>query len=163
MTSISMTLPSAYYQPFNQSPSYTLILQGPPIWEPGMLKGKDETLLAEARQQTYDLQFLAPGWNGYDAVPPTASAVDQAMRWLVSSYAECKDAHVHWYKPNVIASAEGEVVFEWWAENRFLSAYIDTESASFHKSFWDGNVTHHEHGEVEMGAKQADLLYWFGE
>ena len=163
MTSISMTLPSAYYQPFHQSPSYTLIPQGPPIREPGMPKGKDETLLAEARQQTYDLQFLAPGWNGYDAVPPTASAVDQAMRWLVSSYAECKDAHVHWYKPNVTASSEGEVVFWWVAQDRSLSVYIDEEGASFHKSFSGDGPTQHVHGEAPLGKGQADLMRWFGE
>ena len=123
----------------------------------------EDQALDEARQQTYDLQSLSKGWNGYDALPPSKDAVDLALRWLVSSYAECKDEGVDWYKPNVGASAEGEVVFWWVAGNRSLNVYVDENEATFHQSLSDGDSTQHTHGDALMGKHQAELMRWFSE
>jgi hypothetical protein len=155
-TSAATTVTAAYYQSFE---SETRTMTPPPA---GKVTPEDQAL-DEARQQTYDLQFLSAGWNGYDALPPSKDAVDLALRWLVSSYAECKDAQVHWYKPNVSASAEGEVVFEWWDKNRSLIVYIDAEEATFHKSQNGDGPTEHIHGDASLGGQQAELLRWFGE
>jgi len=127
-------------------------------------QARDESnLLAQAQQETYNLQSLEEGWNGYDALPPSATTVARAMSWLLSSYRECKDARVRWYKPNVTASAEGEVVFEWWGGDRSLIVYIEEEAASFHKSLDGKGPTQHTHGEALLGESQAELLRWFGE
>ena len=160
MMGAATSLPPAYYQNFSS--------QGQAIGvdttnKHEMERSEDETLLALARQQTYDLQLLGNGWNGYDAEPPSAQSIRQAMHWLLHSYAECKDAGVIWYKPNVIASAEGEVVFWWVAEDRSLGVYIDEEGATFHKSFSGDGPTLHVHGESPLGKGQADLMRWFGE
>ena len=148
---------SGYYQ-WYQPPSASQSR----VMSSGSPDAKDERL-DQARQQTYDLQFLKPGWNGYDALPPSARSVDHAMRWLVSSYAECKDADITWYQPNVTASAEGEVVFEWWAENRSLLIYVEGASVTFHKSLRSDGPTVHEHGDAPLGEGQMELLRWFGE
>lgn len=167
MTSIATTMPSAYYQAFETSQSCALATGTALAKEQAIPVHEDEQILAEARQQTYDLQFLAPGWNGYDVLPPSGQSIRHAMHWLIRSYAECKDAGVRWYKPNVTASAEGEVVFEWWADDRILSIYIDETGASFHKSQGGAissgeGVTEHTHGSAPLGEEQAELLRWFG-
>ena len=153
MMSSATTLPPGYYQAF--APQSRAMAADAALQE--------ERSLDEARQQTYDLQFLTEGWNGYDALPPSARSVDYAMRWLVSSYAECKDARVRWYKPNITASAEGEVVFEWWASNRSLIVYIEGDGATFHQSLDGDGPTEHTYGEALLGESQAELLRWFGE
>ena len=159
MMSSATHLPPAYYQRFaSESRAVTVDVPGE------MEQSEEEKLLAEARQQTYDLQSLTAGWNGYDALPPSAPSIRQAMHWVVRSYAECKDAGVAWFKPNITASAEGEVVFEWWAGDRSLIVYIEETAATFHKSLdRDGGPTEHTYGEAPLGESQAELLRWFGE
>jgi hypothetical protein len=163
MTSTATTIPTAYYQSFDSSQSRAVATDIRPLQKPIVTENGDEKALTIAQQQTYDLQYLAVGWNGYDALPPSATSVDHAMRWLVSSYAECKDAGIVWHKPNVTASAESEVVFEWWAEDRSLIVYIEEETASFQQSHTYAGQTEHTHGEADLGTSQAELLRWFGE
>lgn len=158
-TSAATTLTPAYYRAFESQSQTLMAYTAPPA---GKVAAEDQAL-DEARQQTYDLQFLSVGWNGYDALPPSKDAVDSALRWLVSSYAECKDADVHWYKPNVGASAEGEVVFWWVAGNHSLGVYIDKDEATFHQSLDGGGSTQHTHGDAPMGKHQAELMRWFSE
>lgn len=158
-TSAATTLTPAYYRSFE---SETRMMTPPPD-EHELLARADLKALSEVRQQVSDLAQLQQGWNGYDALPPTSAAIYQAMHWLNRSYAECKDAHVRWYKPNVSPSAEGEVVFEWWSNDRSLIVYIDAEGAAFHKSQNGDGPTEHAHGYALLGEQQADLLRWFGE
>lgn len=162
MTSAATTVDRAYYQSFE---SQTRAVSGhtfPPD-EQEILARADERSLAETRQQTRALRLLQEGWNGYDGLPPSPASVDHALHWLDKSYAECKDAHVRWYKPNVSASAEGEVVFWWWADDRTLSVYVEEDAATFHTSLDGDGPTQHTHGEAPVGKGQADLMRWFGE
>jgi len=98
-----------------------------------------------------------------DPLPPPAAAVEYALRWLDSSFRACKAAGVRWYKPNVTASAEGEVVFEWWAPDRSLLIYVEADSATFHQALEGDGPTQHTHGAAPLGECQADLMRWFGE
>ena len=156
--SAATRLSAAYYRGF-ASESRAIAADVPDKME----QSEEEKLLAEARQQTYDLQSLTAGWNGYDALPPSAPSIRQAMHWIVRSYAECKDAGIRWYKPNITASAEGEVVFEWRAADRSLIVYIEEDAATFHQSLDSDGPTRHAHGPAPLGKDQADLLRWFGE
>lgn len=158
-TSAATTLTAAYYRSFE---SKTRMMTPPPD-EQELLARADLKALDEARQQISDLAHLQKGWNGYDAMPPSSDAIYRAMHWLNRSYAECKDARVRWYKPNVSASAEGEVVFEWWDKNRSLIVYVDAEEETFHKSQNGDGSTEHTHGDATLGEQQAELLRWFAE
>lgn len=162
LTSAATTVPSGYYQSFASQTR----LMAVDILSPNQVQTAaraEKQSLDEARQQIYDLRFLLHGWNGYDAQAPSETSVDQALRWLVSSYAECKDAGIGWHKPNISASAEGEVVFEWWASNRSLLVYVEDDSITYHKSLSNIGRTEHMHGDTPLGKSQAELLRWFGE
>jgi len=160
--SAAMTVPYAYYQSFD-SQSRMLAAETAPPDESEIVARADQRLLEQARQQTYELHFLTEGWNGYNALPPSTATVDHAMRWLDSSYRACKDAGVRWYRPNVTASAEGEVVFEWWASDRCLLIYVEADSATFHQALEGDGPTQHTHGDAPLGESQTKLLRWFGE
>jgi len=161
LTSAATTVPSGYYQSF-ASQTRTMAADVSSLDKNNII-ARTKQQLDEARQQTYNLKFLQAGWNGYDALPPSENSVDFAMRWLVSSYAECKDAGSEWHKPNISASAEGEVVFEWWTSNRSLLVYVEDDSVTYHKSLDERGATEHTHGEAPLGESQAELLRWFGE
>ena len=54
-----------------------------------------------------------------------------AENWIVRLYLEAAELGRPWIKPNVIADAEGEVVFEWWYGKKKLTVYIGDESAEY--------------------------------
>lgn len=162
LTSAATTVSPSYYQSF-ASQTRTMASDVSSLGQAQAAAPAEEQSLDEARQQTYDLRFLLHGWNGYDAQAPSETSVDQALRWLVSSYTECKDAGIRWHKPNISASAEGEVVFEWWTSNRSLLVYVEDNSVTYHKSLSDNGRTEHTHGDAPLGKSQAELLRWFDE
>lgn len=157
--SAATTVPPGYYASFE---SQTRAMTPPPD-ERKLLDRADKQALLEAKQQIEALALLEEGWNGYDALPPSPASVNRAMHWLDNSYILCKDAGVRWYKPNVSASAEGEVVFWWVADDRSLNVYIDAGGATFHQSLRDDGLAKHTHGDAPLGGEQAKLMRWFGE
>src|SRR5712691_8483161 len=94
-----------------------------------------ERIVREALKETltklHNLLALDAGWNGYDALAPNADAVAHAEDWLVRLFLEVADLGRMWMKPNVIADAEGEVVFEWWYGTKKPTVYIAEQSAEY--------------------------------
>jgi len=119
--------------------------------------------VSESLSQVYALRSLPTGWNGSDALPPSPASVKYARLWLEAQWQQCQTEGVRWYAPNVTADAEGNVVFEWWAEDRSLIVYVEDDSAEFHQSRDGDGSTRHTHGEAPLGQPQADLMRWFGE
>jgi hypothetical protein len=123
----------------------------------------ERAALSESLRQVSALQNLRAGWNGSDALPPAAESVRHARLWLEAQWQQCQSAGVHWCAPNVTASAEGEVVFEWWAGNRSLIVYVEGDAAEFHQSLDGDGPTRHTHGEAPLGEAQVDLMRWLSE
>lgn len=71
------------------------------------------------------------GWNGYNACAPKYDAVQYARRWIVMFYQDVMDLGMDWIKPNVTASGDGEVVFEWRQGTKRLTIYIGNQSAEY--------------------------------
>jgi hypothetical protein len=81
----------------------------------------------------YNLLNWSEGWNGYDACIPDYEAIIYADQWLVQMFLEAIALDSTWIEPNVTASEEGEVVFEWWYGVRKLTVYIGNQSAEYVK------------------------------
>ena len=131
---------------------------------PQAVPDESRAALSEALRQVYALLSLHEGWNGYDALPPTAESVRHALRWLEAQWAQCREEGIRWYAPNVTAGAEGEVVLEWWAEDRALSVFVAGGEAEYLKF---GRAGHplaglREHGAASTAA-MVSLMRWFAE
>jgi hypothetical protein len=100
------------------------------------------------------------GWNGYDSLAPNPDAVAHAENWISRLFLEVAELGWVWIKPNVIADAEGEVVFEWWYGKKKLTVYIGDESAEF-VQVW-GTEIHSEmlDGEAESISMCRSLWLW---
>ena len=76
-----------------------------------------EALMKEALKETLtklrNLLTWSAGWNGYDSLAPNSDAVSHAENWIVRLFLEVADSGRSWIRPNVIADANGDVVFEW--------------------------------------------------
>src|SRR6266571_5573813 len=94
-----------------------------------------ERIVKEALKETLsklrNLSTLSAGWNGYDSLAPNPNAVLHAENWIVRLFLEVADLGLTWIQPNVIADANGDVVFEWWHGKKKLTIYIEDESAEY--------------------------------
>lgn len=81
----------------------------------------------------YHLLTWDNGWNGYDSCAPGYDAVIYADQWIVQMFLEAIALDSIWIEPNVTASEEGEVVFEWWYGTKKLTIYIGNQSAEYVK------------------------------
>lgn len=96
--------------------------------------------------EIFDLLTWPEGWNGYNACAPKYDAVQYAAHWIELFYLEIMDLHLDWLEPNVTASAEGEVVFEWRHGINRLTIYIGNQSAEYVKD-WGADIN----AEMEDG------------
>ena len=101
--------------------------------------------------QIYELLSWDEGWNGYDACAPEYDAVTYADNWITQMFLEVVTSGNEWIRPNVTASEEGEVVFEWWRDTRKLTIYIGNQSAEYVK-VWGTDIN------SEMSDGNADAV-----
>ncbi len=83
--------------------------------------------------QVYNLLTWDTDWNSYDACPLGYDAVIYADQWIIQMFLEAVALDRIWIEPNVTASEEGEVVFEWWHGSKKLTVYIGNQSAEYLK------------------------------
>ncbi len=88
-------------------------------------------------------------WNGYGAPAPDIQAVEYAVSWISVLYTDMSELGLPWLEPNVTASADGEVVFEWWRGGKKLTVYVGHGSAEY-VQVWGADV------DQEMAEGNAD-------
>lgn len=110
--------------------------------------------------EIYNLLTWPEGWNGYDACAPKYEAVQYAAHWIELFYQEVMSSGQIWIEPNVTASAEGEVVFEWRQGIKNLTVYIGSGIAQYIKD-WGANIdTEMEDGTINSDSMRHRLWQW---
>ena len=116
--------------------------------------------IAPTLAELYNLSSWSEGWNGYDALAPKHEAIQYAGQWIESLYREILDISLDWLEPNVTASAEGEVAFEWWHGVKSLTIYIGNQSAAYVKA-WGADInTEMEDGPANSPVIRQALWKW---
>jgi hypothetical protein len=110
--------------------------------------------------EIYDLLTWPEGWNGYDACAPKYDAVQYADHWIELFYLEVIDLRMDWLEPNVTASAEGEVVFEWRHGINRLTIYIGNQYAEYVKDWGLDINTEMEDGYANSPSIRRALWKW---
>jgi hypothetical protein len=107
-----------------------------------------------------ELSTWPEGWNGYDALAPKQEAIQYASQWIERLYREIIDLPLDWLEPNVTASAEGEVAFEWRQGTKNLTIYIGNQSAEYGKDWGTDINTEMEDGPAESPIIRRALWKW---
>ena len=116
--------------------------------------------LSSTLAEIYDLLKWPDGWNGYDACAPKYEAIQYAEHWIELFYLEIMNLGLDWLEPNVTASAEGEVVFEWRHGINRLTVYIGNQSAEYVKD-WGADInTEMEDGYANSPGIRQALWKW---
>ena len=99
-------------------------------------------------------------WNSYGACAPKYAAVQYATHWIDLYYQELVDSGQDWLEPNVTASADGEVVFEWRHGIKVLTIYIGNQSAEYIRD-WGADInTEMENGYANSPQIRRTLWKW---
>ena len=119
-----------------------------------------KTPIKDTLIQIHNLLAWRNGWNGYNSLVPNSDAVLHAENWIVQLFLEVVDSGLTWIQPNVIADANGAVVFEWWHAKKKLTVYIGKESAEYIE-VW-GTDIHSEisDGDAEPTSTCRSLWLW---
>jgi hypothetical protein len=107
-----------------------------------------------------DLSTWPKGWNSYDALAPKYEAIQYARHWIELFYREVMDLRLDWLKPNVTASAEGDVAFEWRRGVKNLTVYIGNQSAEYGKDWGTDIDTEMEDGPANSPIIRRALWKW---
>ena len=106
------------------------------------------------------LRGLPEGWNGYDAAAPNLDAIEQAHLWIQQMYEDVEAISRSWHNPHVAADEDGDVVFEWWNEDRVVTVYVSEDGARYIKG-WGLNIeTDMETGEATTSERRRKLWAW---
>lgn len=108
----------------------------------------------------FKLSTWPEGWNGYDALAPNHEAIRYATRWIALFYGEIADLHMDWFEPNVTASAEGEVVFEWRHNAKNLTIYIGSQNAEYLRDWGADMDIEMDDGDANTPGVRRDLWQW---
>jgi hypothetical protein len=121
-----------------------------------------ETLAKEALRETlaeiHNLLTWKANWNNYESLAPEPAAVMHAENWILQLFLMVEDVGLLWVKPNVTASADGEVVFEWWYCEKKLTVYISDKSAEYVQGW--GSDINSEMSDGDAESVSACRLLW---
>ena len=116
--------------------------------------------ISSTLSEIYNLLTWHEGWNGYDACAPKYEAVQYAVHWIELFYQEVMSSGHMWIEPNVTASADGEVVFEWRQGIKNLTVYIGSGTAQYVKDWGADIVTEMEDGSINSASMRHRLWQW---
>jgi hypothetical protein len=100
------------------------------------------------------------GWNGYNAHALQRDAVQYAGYWILMFYLEMIALGMDWIRPNVTASGDGEVVFEWRRGVKKLTIYIGNQSAEYVEDWGPDMNAEMEDGYANSSNTRRSLWQW---
>jgi hypothetical protein len=121
-----------------------------PLDTTSVVEGIVREILKETLAKLQNLLTWSTGWNNYDALAPDPDAVVRARNWILRLFLEAAALGRVWMKPNVIADADDEVVFEWWNGPKKLTVYIGDDSAEYIE-VWGPDI----HSEMSSGDAES--------
>ena len=119
--------------------------------------------LKDSFREIFALLDLPANWDGEGAVPPTAVAVGHAIEWLAGLYESLARKGGAWLAPLISDSADGGVMFEWWANKRKITVYIWDRHAEYIQ-VWGPNIRDQMHeGPAEPIENFMPVWSWLTE
>jgi hypothetical protein len=112
-------------------------------------------------QQCLDAMLTRPeNWNSHGTSKPSATSIAHAKEWIAQFQHECGES---WLEPHVTADAWGDLIFEWWYEEKHLSLFVSVQSAEYLTSWRDCTINEMRDGDANTPEERATLWSWLME
>ncbi|RUR71288.1 hypothetical protein EJP67_30010 [Variovorax guangxiensis] len=116
-------------------------------------------LTLKSQQKLALLRNLEEDWDGNGSAKPIAEAIANAEARLPELYRVSARVGI-WREPQVSASEDGEVIFEWWSDERKVTLYFAPESMEVVRS-WGTNIdTEMDQSSLPSLDAFADVWIW---
>lgn len=92
-----------------------------------------------------------------DALPDVATLL-HATEWITRLWEQTGKLNSPWLKPHIVASPRGEVVFEWWHNEKSLTVFVSNERAEYMLS-WGADI-HEEMSDGDADSNEARRRLW---
>jgi len=109
-----------------------------------------------------DLRGFQANWDGRGSVPPTSEKIAQARELIEAMHRALAEVGETWKTPHVAASEEGDVVMEWWRNDRKLTVYVGGAQPEFFQ-VWGPNIEDEMRDGAMTPRQFADLWDWLME
>lgn len=113
----------------------------------------------ETATELYGLRNLPPE-DGYDSEAPELNTIEDAASWIVQMYWDALETGRGWHKPHVTADEDGDIMFEWWNEDKALTIYVSEDSVSYIKGRGLDIENEMEDGEATTSEIRQALWAW---
>lgn len=88
------------------------------------LAGLRRPVLCDLQDKVAGLALWGSNWEDYEGEPPAEDTIRLAISWLTALFEDAYDSYQPWVDPHMTASEDGEIVFEWWRDDRKLTVYF---------------------------------------
>jgi hypothetical protein len=130
--------------------------ENPPIIEQGQRLAGLAATLAQVRA----LGRRPARGNGDEALAPDRATTLHASAWAREMYRDARGTGLGWRSPHVTASAEGEVVFEWWNAGKKLTVYLSSDTATSIQVWGPDVTTEMDEGDASTSTRRRQLWTW---
>ena len=103
---------------------------------------------------------LIRGWDAFDVAFPRTESIRSATEWIKAMYDDVVNGHMSWYDPHVSVDEDGDIMFEWWNEDKALTVYVSAEGARYIKGWGLDAETDMEDGEDPTPEMRRELWAW---
>lgn len=115
--------------------------------------------LFAANESLRKLSFLNENWDGFGSARPDPIAIRNAQGWIQTLYQSALSTGLSWKQPNITASEEGDVVFEWWKGTHKLTLYVGPQRLDYVQVWGPDILREMADGEL-VGDRFQDLWRW---
>jgi hypothetical protein len=116
--------------------------------------------LTETLARLRALQRHAADRSEHDALPPDRGAITQASAWIRELRRDASATAYAWRPPHVTASAEGEVVFEWWNEPKKLTVYVAAGEVTYVRAWGTDITAEMDEGDASTSTSRGQIWTW---
>ncbi len=94
-----------------------------------------------------------------DIPQPNPDSMTRAIRWIATLYSDTYQ-YDRWFRPFISSDENGDVVFEWWRDERKLTVFVTPTTVDYIK-VWGVNIfTEMEDGTLHTDATVRDVWQW---
>jgi hypothetical protein len=163
MTTLAATLTTFYdsnsakYASKAATPTYThLDVFGKTIELASKIKEKNE--LKESFLCLNDMQHWKNNWDEHGADSPKKRAISKAENLIKTLYKFIENFRYEWISPNITGSSSGEVVLEWWKNQKKITIYLSSTQILYIK-VCNENVDDMEDGTLTLDVDSISQLW----
>ncbi|MCJ2140259.1 hypothetical protein [Methylobacterium sp. E-066] len=111
------------------------------------------------RKRLNVLRSYKDNWDGRGSLAASQIAVSLAIWWVVE-FNNLATSTRPWIHPHISLSEDGDVVFEWWLNEKKITIYIN-EGRALYLKVWGENIDDcMEEGELRRASDFSALWYW---